>query len=379
MYLKKLSLINFKNYQEANLAFSEKINCFVGNNGAGKTNLLDAIYYLSFTKSYFNTVDLQNIRHEADFFAIHGEYLSNGNPADHLSCIQKRNQKKIFKLNKKEHDRLAYHIGLYPLVMVSPYDRDLINEGSDLRRKFLDSVISQFDRVYLDDLIIYNKVLAQRNALLKQFADERYFDANMLGILNDQLTPPGYRLFEKRKNFLDDFAPIFTSYYGYITGEKEDVNIAYESQLMQNDFGKQLIDSEDRDKALRYTTVGIHKDDLEFLIKGFPLKKFGSQGQQKSYTIAVKLAQFEFTKKKVNIKPVLLLDDIFDKLDPSRVEYLIKLVSDNRFGQVFITDTQRERIQQIFDSADISHKIFGVTDGAVSEILPLEQLPDNLP
>ena len=368
MYLRKLSIINFKNYQEANLEFSEKINCFVGNNGAGKTNLLDAIYYLSFTKSYFNTVDLQNIRHETDFFAIHGEYLCNGNPADNLSCIQKRNQKKVFKLNKKEHDRLADHIGLYPLVMVSPYDRDLINEGSELRRKFIDSVISQFDRVYLDDLIIYNKVLAQRNALLKHFADERYFDESMLCILNDQLTPPGYRIFEKRMNFLTDFAPIFTYYYSYITGEKEEVSISYESQLIQDDFSRQLIDSVERDKALRYTTVGIHKDDLEFLINGFPLKKFGSQGQQKSYAIAVKLAQFEFTKKKVNFKPVLLFDDIFDKLDPSRVEHLIKLVSDDRFGQVFITDTQRERIQQIFDSGEISHKVFGVSDGSVSEI-----------
>jgi DNA replication and repair protein RecF len=371
MYLKKLSIVNFKNYNEANLEFSEKINCFVGNNGAGKTNLLDAIYYLSFTKSYFNTVDLQNIRHDTDFFAIHGEYLRNGNPADHLSCIQKRNQKKIFKLNKKEHDRLADHIGLFPLVMVSPYDRDLINEGSELRRKFIDSVISQFDRIYLDDLIIYHKVLAQRNALLKQFADERYFDAGMLDILNDQLTPPGQSIFEKRKAFLTDFAPIFTYYYGFITGEKEDVSISYESQLIQDDFGRQLTDSVEKDKTLRYTTVGIHKDDLEFLINGFPLKKFGSQGQQKSYAIAVKLAQFEFTKKKVSFKPVLLFDDIFDKLDPTRVEYLIKLVSDNRFGQVFITDTQRERIQQIFDSADISHKVFAVTDGTVTEMLPL--------
>jgi DNA replication and repair protein RecF len=254
--------------------------------------------------------------------------------------------------------------------MVSPYDRDLINEGSDLRRKFIDSVISQFDRVYLDDLIIYNKVLAQRNALLKQFAEERYFDASMMGILNDQLTPPGYRLFEKRKTFLTDFAPIFRYYYRYITGEKEEVSITYESQLLQDDFGGQLIDSVERDKALRYTTIGIHKDDLEFLINDFPLKKFGSQGQQKSYAIAVKLAQFEFTKKKVNFKPVLLFDDIFDKLDPSRVEHLIKLVSDDRFGQVFITDTQRERIQQIFNAAEISHKVFSVAEGSVSEMEP---------
>ena len=373
MYLKKLSLINFKNYEETNLGFSEKINCFVGNNGAGKTNLLDAIHYLSFTKSYFNTVDVQNIRHEADFFAIHGEYLRNGSPPAQLSCIQKRNQKKVFKLNQKEHDRLADHIGLFPLVMISPYDYDLINDGSDLRRKFIDSVISQFDRVYLDDLIHYNKVLAQRNALLKQFADENYFDISMLGILNDQLTPSGKRIFEKRKIFLNDFAPIFTHYYGLITGKKEDVSIAYISQLLNEDFGQLLIASVDRDKALRYTTAGIHKDDLDFRINSFPLKKYGSQGQQKSYMIAIKLAQFEFTRLKTGFKPVLLFDDIFDKLDSLRVEKLVKLVSNDSFGQVFITDTQPERIDQIFRSINIAHKVFKVTDGIVSEIEPGKQ------
>lgn len=374
MYLKKLSIVNFKNYTEANLEFSAKINCFVGNNGAGKTNLLDAIHYLSFTKSYFNTIDVQNIRHESDFFAIHGEYLRNGSPPEQLSCIQKRNQKKVFKLNKKEHGRLADHIGLYPLVMVSPYDYDLINDGSELRRKFIDSVISQFDRVYLDDLIHYNKVLDQRNALLKQFADENYFDISMLGILNDQLTPSGYRLLEKRKTFLNDFAPIFTHYYRLITGEKEDVSIAYISHLLNEDFGQLLIASLERDKALRYTTAGIHKDDLDFRINGFPLKKYGSQGQQKSYMIAIKLAQFEFTRQKVGFRPVLLFDDIFDKLDSLRVENLVKLVSNDSFGQVFITDTQIERIDQIFRTINIAHKVYRVTDGTVAEMEPDKQV-----
>ena len=374
MYLKKLSIVNFKNYTEANLEFSAKINCFVGNNGAGKTNLLDAIHYLSFTKSYFNTIDVQNIRHESDFFAIHGEYLRNGSPPDQLSCIQKRNQKKVFKLNKKEHGRLADHIGLYPLVMVSPYDYDLINGGSELRRKFIDSVISQFDRVYLDDLIHYNKVLEQRNALLKQFVDENYFDISMLGILNDQLTPSGYRLFEKRKTFLNDFAPIFTHYFKLITGEKEDVSITYISHLLNEDFGPLLITSLERDKALRYTTSGIHKDDLDFRINGFPLKKYGSQGQQKSYMIAIKLAQFEFTRLKVGFRPVLLFDDIFDKLDSLRVENLVKLVSNDSFGQVFITDTQIERIDQIFRSINIAHKVYRVTDGTVAEMEPDKQV-----
>ncbi len=368
MYLQKINLINFKNYDQAEMIFSEKINCFIGDNGVGKTNILDAIYYLSFCKSYFNLVDTQNIKHEQAFFSIHGNYFRNGDKQDIVSCIQKRHSRKVFKLNKKEYDRLADHIGHFPLVMISPYDRDLINEGSDVRRKYIDGVISQFDKFYLDDLLKYNKALYQRNSLLKKFSESNYFDKDALDIWSDQLVKLGNKLFEKRKTFLKEFIPIFQRYFEFISKNKEKVSIEYNSQLIDNDFEKLLETTQQRDRMLRYTTVGTHKDDLDFLINGFPVKKFGSQGQQKSFVIAIKLAQFDFTKNKKGFKPVLLFDDIFDKLDDSRVKQLIQLVSENNFGQVFITDTQRQRIEKIFKIVNIDHKIFEIKNAVVSEI-----------
>jgi DNA replication and repair protein RecF len=367
MYIKSLTLSNFKNYTEANLEFSDKINCFVGDNGVGKTNLLDAIYYLSFCKSYFNLIDSQNIKHECDFFAIHGHYFRNEEQTDIVSCIQKRNQRKVFRINKKEYERLADHIGLFPLVMISPYDRDLINEGSEVRRKYIDSVISQFDRIYLDDLMNYNKALQQRNALLKNFAESNRFDASQLEVWDVQLQKFGENIYQKRKLFIDAFIPLFQHYFKFISGEKETVSIDYISQLLENDMEGLLKESLLRDKALQYTTVGIHKDDLDFKMDGFPVKKFGSQGQQKSYFIALKLAQFDYTRKIKGFKPILLLDDIFDKLDAKRVEQLISLVADSNFKQVFITDTQPERFIHLFETNDITHKIFNLNNGIISE------------
>ena len=367
MYLKKLILTNFKNCEQAELNFSEKINCFVGNNGAGKTNILDGIYYLSFCKSYFNPMDSQNILHDAPFFAIHGNYSKNGNKDDLITCIQKRGIKKQFKQNKKEYERLADHIGLYPLVMVSPYDRDLINEGSDVRRKYIDGVISQFDRVYLDQLLNYNKVLSQRNALLKKMAETRTFDQSLIDILNHQLGNLGALIFDSRKKFISEFSPIFQNYFELITKGKEQVSIHYDSQLSECPMEDLLNESFERDCALRYTTKGIHKDDLQFKIGGHPIKKFGSQGQQKSFVIAIKLAQFEYTKNKKGFNPVLLLDDIFDKLDANRVSQLIELVSENNFGQVFITDTQQNRVERLFEQTKIDHKIFQVQAGMIYE------------
>ena len=323
MFLQKLSLTNFKNYTEAELLLSDKINCFVGNNGAGKTNILDAIYYLSFCKSYFNSSDNQNIKHDCDFFAIHGKYNNQNNSDDKVSCIQKRNHKKVFKKNSSTYSRLADHIGSIPLVMISPYDRDLINDGSELRRKYIDGVISQFDKVYLNDLLSYNKALQQRNSLLKQMFDGKYFDETALEIWNDKLLLHGVNIFEKRKIFLNEFNPLFEEYYNFLVGSKETVSITYESQLLDNSFGDLLASSEKKDRIIRYTTCGIHKDDLIFNIGGFPVKKFGSQGQQKSFVIAIKLAQFEFTRRMKSFKPILLLDDIFDKLDDERVTQII--------------------------------------------------------
>ncbi len=371
MFLQKLTVSNFKNYREASLVFSDKINCFIGDNGTGKTNLLDAIHYLAFCKSAFNPVDSQNIRHGHDFFSIHGTYLKNGDVPDLVSCIQKTDQRKVFRINQKEYERLADHIGLFPLVMVSPYDRDLINEGSEVRRKYLDGVISQFDKLYLDDLISYNKALLQRNALLKKFSEGQGFRHELLEIWDQQLAEHGHKIHQRRDAFLKDFAPIFQHYFQYITQAKEKVVLNYQSQLFSRRLDELLAASVDRDRAARFTTQGIHKDDLELLISGHQLKRFGSQGQQKSFVIAVKLAQFEYTRNIKGFKPVLLFDDIFDKLDDGRVHQIIRLVSENSFGQVFITDTQRSRIEKLFEEVDIDHRIFSITEGKAILIYPL--------
>ncbi|MCB0806373.1 MAG: DNA replication/repair protein RecF [Bacteroidales bacterium] len=367
MYLQNLKLSNFKNYEGENFSFCPKVNCFIGNNGAGKTNILDAIYYLSFCKSYFNFIDTQNIMHDAPYFAIHGNYRKNGNNDDTISCIQKRNQKKQFILNDKEYDRLSDHIGLFPLVMISPYDRDLINEGSEIRRKFIDSVISQFDKLYLDDLISYNKALLQRNNLLKDFNDRNYFKEDLLEIWDDKLVRLGEKIHAKRKDFLEGFAPLFQEYFNYISNKQESVSIHYDSGLNERSLQELLVASRDKDRNVRYTTEGIHKDDLQMHINGYPVKKFGSQGQQKSYVIAIRLAQFDYTRNIKNVKPVLLLDDIFDKLDEERVKQIISLVRRENFGQVFITDTQKDRIENVFRQIDIDHKIYMITSGKAVE------------
>ena len=367
MFLQKLVVTNFKNYQEAALQFSDKINCFIGDNGSGKTNLLDAIHYLSFCKSYFNPVDTQKIRHHESFFSIHGTYLKNGDNPDLISCIQKIDFRKVFKINQKEYERLSDHIGLYPLVMVSPYDRDLINEGSDVRRRYLDGVISQFDKAYLDDLISYNKALAQRNALLKHFAESKTFSSSLVDIWDKQLADYGHKIHEKRAAFLKDFVPVFQRYFEIISEGKETVSLIYSSQLFDRELSELLAVSIDKDCIARYTTQGIHKDDLEFVISGYPLKKFGSQGQQKSFVVAIKLAQFDYTRDIKGFKPILLFDDIFDKLDDKRVHQIIKLVSENSFGQVFVTDTQRSRIEKLFEKVRIDHKIFEISAGKVKD------------
>ena len=360
MYLKKITLINFKNYTEVNIDFSEKINCFVGDNGVGKTNLLDAIYYLSFCKSYFNIIDSQNIKHNNDFFSIHGNFNRGEEKEDIISCIQKRNQRKVFKINKKEYERLADHIGLFPLVMISPYDTDLINNGSEVRRKYIDSVISQFDKIYLDDLMNYNKALQQRNSLLKNFAENGRFEPALLEIWDYKLNEFGENIYHKRKDFIESFIPMFQQYYKIISGEKENVIIEYISQLSENKLDELLKESIQKDRILQFTTTGIHKDDLEFKMSDYSIKKYGSQGQQKSYFIALKLAQFEYTRNIKGFKPILLLDDIFDKLDNKRVEQIIHLVAESNFKQVFITDTQPERFVHLFENNNIDHKIFSI-------------------
>lgn len=364
MYLQKLSLVNFKNYSSAELDLSPQVNCFTGSNGEGKTNLLDAIHYLSFCKSFFNPIDSQNILHEAPFFVIQGTFIVDGQPEE-VYCGLKRNQKKQFKRNKKEYSKLSDHIGLFPLVMISPADSDLIAEGSENRRKFIDSVISQYDKEYLDRLIDYNRVLSQRNALLKRFAETRSYDEASLDIWDMQLVELAKRIHARRREFINEFTPIFQHYYELLSGGKEKVSLAYTSHVDGDDFDKVLKNALRKDMIFHYTTVGIHKDDLEFRISDHPIKKFGSQGQQKSYLIALKLAQFDFIKRVKKLTPVLLLDDIYDKLDEHRVKHLMNIVSSDTFGQIFITDTHHDRIPKLFANADNKFRLFKVQDGSV--------------
>ena len=367
MYLQKLSLIQFRNYPEITLEFSPKFNCFAGNNGTGKTNLLEAIYYLSFCKSFSNPIDTQNILFDQDFFMVQGQYRING-IQDEVYCAVKRQQRKVFKRNKKEYERLSDHIGLYPLVLISPGDAQLIIGGSEERRKFIDGVISQYHHEYLNHLISYNKALSQRNALLKIFAERRKFDAPSLEIWDEQMVVHGEKIFEERKRFFDAFLPVFNDYYSALSGGNEKVNIDYQSTLLEGDFKGQLYDAREKDRILQYSSVGIHKDELVFYIHQVPVKRYGSQGQQKSFLIALKLAQYSFTRKIKGFSPILLFDDIFDKLDEGRVEQLMRLVSDESFGQVFVTDTHLERLESLFRKIGKESKIFFIERGNITKI-----------
>jgi len=357
MQLEQLSLLNYKNFESQSFAFDAKINCFVGYNGVGKTNVLDAIYHLSFGKSYFNPVTGQNMRHGTDFFMIEGTYQKNDRP-EKINVSAKRGNKKILKRNGKVYEKFSEHIGFLPLVMISPADRDLIVEGSDTRRKFIDGVISQADTSYLQHLINYNKVLLQRNSLLKYFAANQTHNQDTLDIYDEQLTQYGTIIFEKRAAFLKEFLPIFLARHKIISNGAEDVSLVYKSQLEDATLLSLLKNNVTKDKMMQYTGFGIHKDDLVFEIDGHPIKKFGSQGQQKSFLIALKLAQFDFIKQLNGITPILLLDDIFDKLDEQRVAQLISLVHDDAFGQIFISDTHAERTEAVVKEIHKSYTLF---------------------
>ena len=364
MYLKNLSLLQFKNYEEVQLTFSSSINCFVGNNGVGKTNLLDAIYYLCFCKSYFNPIDSQNIKHDKEFFTIEA-YFERSEREDQVFCAVKRGHKKVFKRNKKDYERLADHIGLYPLVIISPSDRNLIVEGSEIRRKFMDGVIAQSDKIYLNDIIKYKQVLSQRNALLKYFAANMTYDPVTIDVYDLQLLELANNIYQKRIKFMNEFNPIFQEYYQSISDNKEIVSLEYKSQLNDSDLSLLLKNNINKDKVLQYTSCGIHKDDLLFKIGDFPIKKQGSQGQQKTYLIALKLAQFDFIKNIVGYNPLLLLDDIFDKLDDGRVESIVRLVSKHQFGQIFITDTHDSRTEEIVKKIDDQYKMFHIKSDTI--------------
>ncbi|TKG92847.1 DNA replication/repair protein RecF [Puteibacter caeruleilacunae] len=364
MYIRELSIVNYKNIEQAELTFSPKLNCFLGNNGVGKTNLLDSIYYLSFCKSFFNAVEFHNIRHGQEFFVLQGNYFRND--ADEvIYCGVKKGKKKQFKKNKKEYKKLAEHIGLLPLVMISPSDINLIIGGSDERRKFMDGVISQYDRQYLDILLKYNRVLLQRNNLLKQFAAGLRFDATTLEIWDDQLVRLGTEIHHKRKEFLERLMPVFQHYYEMISQGKEQVKLIYESKLNEHNLEDLLKEALPKDRLVQHTSVGIHKDDLLLQLGEYPIRKLGSQGQKKTYLVALKLAQFEFIKELSGNKPILLMDDIFDKLDAGRVEQIIKLVAEDHFGQIFLSDTNRENLNHIVEETGVDYQIFTIENGTV--------------
>ena len=359
MHLTSLALVNFKNFEAQSFEFDAKINCFVGPNGVGKTNVLDAIYQLSFGKSYFNPIALQNIKHGEDFLVIDGNYQKN-DVSEHVVLGIKKGQKKTIKRNGKVYDKISDHIGFIPLVIISPSDRDLIIEGSETRRKFIDGVIAQGDSQYLRQLLDYQKTLSQRNALLKYFFLNRTFNEDSLAIYDDQLSSLGQAIHKKRKQFIEEFLPIFIDRYAFISQGKETVGLSYKSQLHDSTLADLLGSHRERDRATQYSNYGIHKDDLGFDIDGHPIKKFGSQGQQKSFLIALKLAQFDFLKRLSQQSPILLLDDIFDKLDETRVGQIIGLVDHESFGQIFISDTHSERTENVVKSVHQSYKIFNL-------------------
>ena len=357
MYLKHLQLLFYKNLKEQSFDFDPKINCFIGQNGVGKTNVLDAIYHLAVGKSYFNPISNQNIHHDEDFFLIDGQFeIDKQN--EHIVCSLKRNQKKVLKRNSKIYDKFSEHLGLIPLVIISPYDNDLISEGSEFRRKFMDAIIANNNKKYLNQLIQYNQLVSQRNALLKYFALNHTFDETNLSVYNEQLSDLGHEIYAVRKSFTEQFNPIFENFYKIISDGKEQVKINYTSDLTNQNLLTLFKNNVNKDRALQYTSKGIHKDDLNFEIDKYPVKKFGSQGQQKSLLIALKLAQFSFINEQSQKKPIFLFDDIFDKLDERRVEKIVKMINDNVFGQIFITDTHQQRTENIVKQTNQSHKIF---------------------
>ena len=364
MHLKLLNLLNFKSYNQVDITLHPKVNCFVGNNGVGKTNLLDAIFYMSMCKSNFNSIDYQNINHNHDFFLIQGEYFRNDKD-ENIYCAVKKDTGKVFKRNGKEYGRLADHIGFLPIVIISPADSSLILDGSDERRKYMNGVISQYNHPYLDNVLKYNKLLANRNKLLKEKSYNFSTLKDLVDVIDDQLDALAQSIYEQRLNFTHELTPIFQEYYQKVSNGVEEVRLEYQSHLTEKSLKELLTESIDKDRIVQHTTKGIHKDDLVLTINNHPIKKEGSQGQQKTYLIALKLAQFNFIEKISGIKPILLLDDIFDKLDTIRVEQFIRLVSDHTFGQIFITDTNRERLNHILSKIDSGFHLYDVNDGEV--------------
>lgn len=360
MYLKKLVLINFKNIAQAEITLSERINCFVGDNGAGKTNVLDAVYYLSMSKSALSMTDGQSVRHGEDFFVVEGTYAGDSGSNDTVNCSFLRRSGKVLKLNGKEYDRMADHVGRFPVVMVSPQDSVLITDAAEERRRYLNAFLSQLDRDYLASLMRYNAVLAERNRFLKSSSDEQ-----MLQIYDMQLADHAARIYERRRDIIDRMRPLVAEFYRQLSGDREQVEIEYRSELASASMGELLLASRERDIVNGFTTSGVHRDDMSLRIGGYPLRKYGSQGQQKSFLMSLKLAQYRILAEVCGERPLLLLDDLFDKLDTSRVENLLSLVAGDGFGQIFITDCNRSRLETILSRAGEKYALFMVEGGDI--------------
>ncbi len=373
MRLKKLSLLHFKNIARQELEFCRGVNCLVGDNGAGKTNVMDAIYYLSMCKSSLPMTDTQSIRHGEEGFLVEGQYVSDEEKNERIVCSFTRKGGKVLKRNGKEYERLADHVGLVPAVIVSPADNALISDAAEERRRYLNACISQLDRPYLANVMRYNAVLAERNRLLKMQPDE-----TMLAIYDDQLTDYGTKIHAARQAFAERLQHVVAEYYRILSGDREEVELHYKSELGERPFDEILRAARQKDLVNEYTTSGIHRDDLTLRIGGYPLRKYGSQGQQKSFLIALKLAQYAVVAEACGEKPILLLDDLFDKLDAGRVEQLIRLVSDEAFGQIFITDCNPTRLKSILDEAGAEYALFTVANGEIaSEHGPTNEAPDE--
>ena len=381
MFLQKISLAHFKSYEHESFEFSERVNCIVGENGTGKTNLLDAIYFLALTKSSISNQDALSINHEAEYMMVEGEFTAPPAPAGGafasdfstskaptsgaggavlITISLQRGQKKAVLRDKKAYERISEHIGRFPVVMLSPNDTDIIRDGSEERRKFFDGVMAQLDAEYLENLLQYNRLLLQRNSLLKQFSERNYTDDLLLDVYSDPLVEVSLKLYQARNQFITAFLPIFKKHYNTLSDAREDVEMIYESEVGAEHFTQIFRKNRQRDLAAQRTTMGTHKDDFIFEINGFTLRKFGSQGQQKSFVIALKLAQFEMLTKVKGFPPLLLLDDIFDKLDDRRIQQLITMMVDGTFSQVFITDARPERTRQLLDNLGVEVKYFEI-------------------
>ena len=364
MILNRLSILNYKNIGEAELAFSPNINCFVGQNGAGKTNVLDAIYFLSFCHSAHTTMDSTVLRHGQEFMVLEGEYSHDDESPLHIYCGMKRGMKKHFKRDKKEYKRLSEHIGLIPIVNVSPSDTLLIEGGSEERRRLMDVVIAQTDPTYIATLNRYNKALQQRNAMLKQ--DDGTPDPDLLGLWEEQMAHEGEAIYARRAAFIEKLMPHFEQFYATVSGSREKVSLNYTSHCQRGPLLDVIRRDRHKDLAVGFSLHGIHRDDLEMTLDGHPMRREGSQGQMKTYVVALKLAQFDFLCHNGNATtPLLLLDDIFDKLDASRVEQIVSLVSGEQFGQIFITDTNRDHLDQILGRGHFDYRLYHVRDGMV--------------